>query len=117
MANATYLLGSNEYVVVELERTALSADFTPGSWTFEMALLTMGEEFDPDSAEIEWAAAVYEAIDTTRHTVKALLPDMTVLPGRYVPYVRMESLTETETPTILRASGRVTVAGVVTPTP
>jgi hypothetical protein len=122
MANATYILGTNEYVVVELTRTALSATFTPANWEYELCLVGIGEDFDETAAT--WVDAVYElATDSggqTHHTVKALLAGADPLseePGQFIPYVRMTSMSESETPTILRASGRVSIVGAPTPEP
>lgn len=111
MANATYILGSNQYVVVELERTALSDDFTPANWTYRLALVPFGETLDVTTAD--WVAAVYElATDSegaTHHTLKALLPTLTTVRGKFSAAVEMTSLTETETPTYPDVAGLVTV--------
>lgn len=111
MADATYLLGSNQYVVVELERTALSASYTPANWIYALVLKRQGEVFDGDSET--WETATYElATDSegeTHHTVKALLPDLVTVKGKYNPFVKMTSLSETETPTYVDAAGVVTV--------
>jgi len=115
MPTATYILGSNEYVVVELERTALSADFTPANWTYEMILVALADEFDAGDETLVWADAVYELAASTHHTVKALLTELTELAGQYIAYVRMSSATETETPTILRSRGKVVVTGPALP--
>lgn len=124
MANATYILGTNEYVVVELTRTALSAAFTAANWEYEMCLVVVGEDFDPEGEAAVWVDALYElATDSsgqTHHTVKALLAGddpLSEVPGKFTPYVRLTSLTESETPTILRASGRVTIVGTPAPEP
>lgn len=120
MANATYILGTNEYLVVELTRTALSATFTAANWEYELCLVGIGEDFDEAAAT--WVDAVYElATDSggqTHHTVKALIggdDPPAEEPGKFTPYVRMTSVTESETPTILRAWGRVTLVGTPTP--
>jgi len=112
MANAEYYLGSTRYVVVELERTALSDDFTPANWDYELALEPMGNDFDETTAA--WADAVYElATDDageTHHTIKALLPNLTTVAGRFQPFYRMTSTAgETETPQWDEATGLVTV--------
>jgi len=112
MANAEYYLGSTRYVVVELERTALSADFTPGNWTYDLALVPMGEDFDETTAA--WASAVYElatdAAGQTSHTIKSLLPSLTTVAGKFRVFYRMTAIgAETETPQWDEVAGIVTV--------
>ena len=115
MADASYILGTNEYVVVELERSALSATFTASNWDYELCLVAIGDAFD-ESTET-WVDAVYElatdAAGQTHHTVKALLAGttpLTAVAGTFTAFVRMTTTAgETETPTLLRAAGKVTV--------
>ena len=112
MANVTYPLGSNPYHVVELERTALSADYTPANWTYSMVMKKVGEAFD--GAAETWVAAAYElATDDqgeTHHTVKALLTGLVTVRGRYTTYVRLvNAASEAETPQYVPVSGIATV--------
>ena len=118
MADAEYILGTNEYVVVELKRGDLSSDFDSDGWTYELVLLEFGTVWDAGDEEgeggSEWVDAVYElATDSrgaTHHTVKALLPTLTEAAGRYTARVQLTAVdAETETPTILEAEGMVTV--------
>lgn len=104
MANATYILGTGEYVVVEIER--LRGTYTPADWTYEMCLLSLGEVFAEETAG--WFVADYE-LAGDKHTVKAHLEDLTDAVGRYQPRVRLTSTTDPESPVPLRAIGMVTV--------
>lgn len=104
MANARYLLGSGEYVVVEIERTRGTYD--PEDWTYELCLLPLGEVFAEETAG--WVPAVYELADG-KHTVKAHLEDLADAVGRYQPRVRLTSETDAESPVPLRALGMVTI--------
>lgn len=113
MANATYLLGSNPYVRVELDEADISSDFTAVNWTYGLVLVPFGEDFDA-ATEDGWVVAAYElATDArggTHHTLKALLTDLVTARGKYNPYVRLvNAADETETPQYLDASGIVTV--------
>lgn len=111
MADATYTTGTNEYVVVELERNALSSAFDDTDWTYKLALLPQGEDFT--NATADWQTASYELVTDaqgeTHYTVKCLLQTLTTNEGVFLPYVRLTaSGAEVETPTILRAAGLVT---------
>ncbi len=112
MADVTYLLGSNPYHVAELERTALSDDYTPANWTYSLVMKKLGEAFD--GATETWVAAAYElATDSegeTHHTVKALLTDLITVRGQYTTYVRLvNAASEAETPQYIPVSGIATV--------
>ena len=106
MAHARYVLGTNQYVVVELERTALSADFDDTEWAYEIALVPRADDFDPATAD--WQGAVYELASGT-HTVKALLGAFTVTAGVYRVFVSLTSTENVETPTILEALGKLEI--------
>lgn len=104
MANATYILGTGEYVVVEIERTR--GTYTPADWTYEMCLLPLGEVFAEATAG--WVPAIYE-LAGDKHTVKTHLTALTNAVGRYQPRVRLTSVTDAESPVPLRAIGMVIV--------
>lgn len=113
MANATYLLGSNPYVRVELEEADLSTDFVAASWTYSLVLKALSTTFSA-ATEDGWVAATYELMTDdqgqTHHVVKALLTDLVTAAGQYNPYVRLvNAAAETETPQYLDAAGIVTV--------
>lgn len=113
MANASYLLGTNPYLRVELHEGDLSTELIAENWTYGLVLKTLSETFDA-ATETGWVAAAYElATDDrgqTHHVVKALLTDLVTARGHYRAYLRLvNAAAETETPQYLEASGTVAV--------
>jgi len=110
MADVSYILGTGEYVRVEITDESLDESWSPTGWTYEL-LLPLGQAYDEASAV--WVAAAYEAVtDTqgeTRHTVVAKLSALTDAVGIYLPRVRMTHPTDAESPVPLKAAGKVTV--------
>ena len=120
MSNATYVLGTIEYLFLEIEATAPGFVWDPTEWTAELALLPLGsgivEEPEGEPAEDDptptvWTDAVLESIDTVNYA-KVLLGDDPELPeGRYRAIVRLTQTSGgTEVP-LLKAKGLVTIQG------
>lgn len=108
MANATYIHGTTEYLMVEVAVIGPGATFDPAEWTAEICLVPRGTVFDASTAP--WAAAALETI-ADKFYVKALLgSDIDADPGQYRAYVRFTSLGESAEAPVLRASGVVVVA-------
>ena len=120
MSNATYILGTIEYLFLEIEATAPGFTFAPAEWTAEVALLALGAPIveEPEGAPAEddptptvWTDAVLETIDAVNYA-KVLLGDDPAPPeGRYRAIVRLTKASGgTEVP-LLKAKGLVTVVG------
>jgi len=120
MSSATYILGTIEYLFLEIEATAPGFVWDPTEWTAEVALLELGtalvpepvgEPAEDDPTPTAWTDAVLETIGTTNYA-KILLGDDPVLPeGRYRALVRLtETSGGTEIP-LLKAKGLVTIHG------
>ena len=120
MSNATYVLGTIEYLFLEIEATAPGFVWDPTEWTAEVALLELGTPLvpEPEGAPAEddptptvWTDAVLETIDAVNYA-KVLLGDDPELPeGRYRAIIRLtETSGGTEVP-LLKAKGLVTIQG------
>jgi len=108
MSDATYTLGTIEYLMLEIDPTTPGFTFTPADWTAEVALVGTSANLDPDTAA--WAdAVIVEA--SGRYYVQALLGvDPDPVAGSYKAFVRLTpSIPSGETP-ILRARGTITIA-------
>ena len=108
--DATYILGTDEYVVLEL--TDVPDDFTSSEWGAEMALLDVDDTWDPDDVTDDpWVAATFGTSEDGNDTVKALISDLLdeAAAGTYKSLVRLtKTVGGTEIP-VLRASGRVVI--------
>lgn len=120
MSSAVYILGTIEYLFLEIEATAPGFVFDPADWTAELALIPLGTPLvpEPEGAPAEddptptvWTDAVLETIGTVNYA-KVLLGDDPILPeGRYRALVRLtETSGGTEVP-LLKAKGLVTIQG------
>lgn len=69
MSDVSYVVGTTEYLIFELEVVAPELTFTASEWRAMVALCPAAEPFDPDSAS--WNSAVLETIDG-RHYIKLL---------------------------------------------
>jgi hypothetical protein len=111
MADVTYILGTGEYVRVEISDDSLDESWSPTGWSFELCLVPRGAVYD--AAVAVWAAAAYEAVTDTsgkiHHTVVAHLEDLTQTIGIYIPRVMMTHGTDAESPVPIKARGKVTV--------
>jgi hypothetical protein len=110
MSDATYILGTVEYLMLEIEVTTPGATFTAGDWTAKIALVEIGDELDDDAVPSIWTDATLETVDG-RHYARVLLgDDPAPAAGKYTAYVRITKTTGgTEIP-LLRAIGTVTIA-------
>lgn len=107
MSNATYTLGTVEYVVLEIEATAPGFTFTPADWTAKVALVEIDAAFSDVPAS--WTAATLEQVDGKNYA-KVLLGATPILAaGKYRGLVRLtKTVGGTEIP-LLNAVGVVTV--------
>jgi hypothetical protein len=110
MSDATYILGSVEYLLVEIECETPGATFVPADWTAAMYLADAGHSVViHDVAGGDWKAATIETVGT-KYYAKALVSDLAADVGSFRTYVKLTPTSGSETP-ILRALGTVTVEG------
>lgn len=108
MSNATYIAGSAEYVILEVECLTPGVTFAPADWTAKAALVPLGEPFV--DANADWQDAVLETVDSVVYA-KALLTDLLdpVMVGKYRSLLRLtKTVNGTEIP-LLRGVGLVVV--------
>jgi hypothetical protein len=102
MSNATYIAGTAEYVILEVECHTPGATFAPADWTAKAALVPIGEPFV--DADADWEDAELATVGTVVYA-KALLTDLLdpVTPGKYRALMRLtKTVGGTESP-LLRA--------------
>jgi hypothetical protein len=110
MSDATYILGSVEYLLVEIECETPGATFVPADWTATMYLADTGHSVVIDDVPgTDWKAAVIETVGS-KYYAKALVSNLATAVGSYRVYVTLTPDSGSETP-ILRALGTVTVEG------
>ena len=103
MSNPTYIVGTQEYLRIEVVRAFGS--FDTGDYTGEIALSPWGAAFD--AATADWDAGVWETEDD-HHYLRILLGvDLVPTAGEYTVYARLTGITEIP---ITRAVGKVTIA-------
>jgi hypothetical protein len=109
MSNATYILGTVEYVMLEIECETPGVTFTPADWTAKMTLVEVGAAFDDDAAPSIWEDAILETVGD-KHYAKCLLGSvLTPAVGKYRALVRLtKTLGGAEIP-LLKAVGTVIV--------
>ena len=109
MSNATYILGTVEYLLLEVDCTTPGFLFTAADWTAEVALVAVGDAFDDDAVPSIWADATLEEVDGTVYAKLLVGDDITPAAGSYRAYVRLtKTLGGAEIP-LLKALGTVTV--------
>jgi len=106
MSDATYILGTVEYVLVEITDETPGSTFTPADWTATMYLAETDHGVVIDDVST-WVSATIETVGT-KYYAKALISSLVADVGNYRAYVTLTPDSGTETP-ILRAMGTVTV--------
>ena len=107
MSDATYILGTDEYVVWGIECTTPGFTYTPSEWTATATMVELGTPF-VDTSE-GFTAAMLSTTDGKNYG-KARLADLGgTTPGRYRVLTRLTKTSGgAETP-LLRALGTVTI--------
>ena len=108
MSNATYILGTDEYVIWEIECTTPGFTYVPGEWAAKAAMVALGAAFVDEPAF--FATAVLTVVDG-RNWGKARLVDLIdpVAIGKYHILTRLTKTAGGMEIPLLRASGAVTV--------
>ena len=110
MSDATYILGSVEYVTVEIEDETPGQTFDPADWTAAMYLADSEHSVVIDDLTAgDWEAAFLETVGA-KFYAKALLDDLVSDVGTYRVYVLLTPDSGSEIP-ILKATGSVVVSG------
>jgi hypothetical protein len=109
VSNATYILGTVEYLMLEIECETPGVTFVPADWTAKVTLVELGTAFDDDAAPSIWTDATLETVGEA-HYAKVLLGDEPApAVGKYRALVRLtKTLGGSEIP-LLKAIGTVTV--------
>jgi len=109
MTNANYILGTVEYVTMEIECTTPGFVFTPADWSAVVTLVSLDDVFDDDAAPSIWSPAYLEEVGGKNYAKVLLGDDPDLTPGRYRMLVRLtKTVGGTEIP-LLRARGEVLV--------
>ena len=106
MNNRTYIVGTIEYLVVEL--TEVTSTYVYSEWTGKLAVCDAGTAFDADKAT--WYDAVLEDDADGHHFAKALAGSTGLDPaaGTYKVFVKLTKTSNgTEVP-VIPAAGLVT---------
>gem|GEM_PF-4437947 len=106
--NATYLVGTDENVVMKVECTRTGYVFDPSEWTAKAALCPVGTAFD--DAKALWADAILTTVGT-EHFATTRIGDLLapVIAGRFRALVRATHTgSGYETP-LLRSNGLVII--------
>ena len=108
MSNVSYVYGTIEDVVFEVEALSPVTTFVAADWTAEVALCELGQHFDKTTAT--WETATLEVVGTKVYAVAPLVGTLDPDVGDYSGRVR---LTKTgggpETP-IIKPEGIITIS-------
>lgn len=107
MSDAIYILGSVEYVMVEIESATPGVAFVPAEWTAKLAIAKQGSAFVDIPGN--WQDATIETVDG-HYYAKAMLSDLTTDVGKYRVLVKLtqQPAAGIEVP-IMRAIGTVSI--------
>jgi hypothetical protein len=107
MSDAVYIIGTDEYVVWEIECEALGFTFVPADWTAKAAMVARGVNFIDEAGSFTTAAL--STVDG-KYYGKAKLADLhgNAL-GTYRVLTRLTKTTGGVEIPLLRAKGTVTV--------
>jgi hypothetical protein len=109
MSKASYVLGTVEYVALEVTCSRPGFTFVPAEWTAKMALVPLDSDFDDDATPSIWADATLEEVLGVVYARLLLGEDIEPPAGRYRAMVRLTKTSGgTEIP-LLRATGEITV--------
>lgn len=106
MSDVSYVVGTTEYLIFELEVVAPELTFTASEWRAMVALCPAAEPFDPDSAS--WNSAVLETIDG-RHYIKLLTGTggVAVSAGTYKAFISLTKLVDGVESPVIRVAGLI----------
>ena len=112
MSNATYVLGTIEYLMVEIEVETPGVTFVPADWTAKMYLANTATSVVIDDLTAgDWEVAALETVGT-KHYAKILVgDDIDPGVGVYNAFVKLTPDSGTGEYPILKAAGTVTVVG------
>ena len=109
MSDATYVLGTVEYLMLEVACETPGVTFTAADWGAKVTLVELGEVFDDDATPSIWEDAVLEVVGTTTYAKVLVGTTLTPAVGKYRALVRLtKTVGGTEIP-LLRARGNVIV--------
>ncbi len=109
MSNVSYISGTVEYLVVEVECDTPDVVFVPSEWEAEVALVAVGVPFDDDAVPSIWADAVLEEFES-RNYCRILIGDaINPAPGNYRALVRLTKKVDGLEIPLLRAVGTITI--------
>lgn len=111
MSDATYILGTVEYLMLEIECETPGVTFTASAWTAKVTLVELDHVFDDDAVPSIWTTAALEVVGTKTYA-KVLIGTggiVVAAAGRYRALVRLtKTVGGTEIP-LLKAVGTVLV--------
>lgn len=109
VTDATYVLGTDQIVTLELECTRPGFVFDPGNWTAQVTLVVVGEAFVDDETT-PWVDALLETVDGHHYALAKLIELLDpVKVGKYRALVRATYKSAGYETPLLRAVGIVEV--------
>ena len=111
MSDVTYVLGTVEYLMTEIEVETPGVTFVPADWSAAMYLAdTATSVVIDDVAGGDWKTAALETV-VSKHYAKALIgTDFANGVGTYGVFVKLTPDSGSELP-ILKAAGTVSIVG------
>lgn len=109
MSDATYILGSIEYLMVEITNETPGQTFDPADWTAAVYLADTATSVVIEDVT-DWEAATIETVGS-KFYAKALISDLAPDVGTYRTYVTLTPTGGGSESPILEAAGLTTVKG------
>jgi hypothetical protein len=107
MSDVSYVYGTLEYAIFEVEWTAPGVTFTAADWTAKVALCQVGTAFN--AATATWATAALEVVGTATYAKVLIGSTLNPAVGTYKAFAK---LTKTAGPTelpVIPCVGKLTV--------
>ena len=111
MSDVEYILGTGEYLMLEIENETPGETFAPASWTAAVYLAEVGHSVViHDLTAGDWETASIETVGT-KYYAKVNVDDVVTDVGAYRAYIQLTKTLGTENPVLLRGEGTVTIVG------
>jgi 3-oxoacyl-[acyl-carrier-protein] synthase III len=111
MSDATYILGTVEYLMVEITDETPGNTFDPADWTAAVYLADSATSVViEDVTAGDWETATIETVGTRFYAKVLIGDDLDPQVGTYRAYVKLTPDSGSELP-ILKAEGLVTIVG------
>ena len=99
MSDVTYIYGTIEYLILEIDWTAPGQTFTATDWTAQVTLCAVGTPFN--TATASWTSAALGLVGTTNYVQILVGSTLNPTVGKYKAFVKLTKTAEpTEYPVI-----------------